>query len=67
MGLATTCDRCGKAFKHEKYSMTAYAYWIYDRVKDTYIRHDLCPDCMKALGDWLKNENTETSSEIEEK
>lgn len=66
MALTIACDKCGKTFKHESYAMTTYAYWIYDRSKDTYIQHDLCPDCMKALGDWLENKNTETCSEIEE-
>ena len=56
MALAKKCDRCGKLYEHY-YDFNSCKVMVADMrggIEKENIKKDLCPDCMRALTDFLE-------------
>ena len=64
MGDAKICDRCGRFYSIELFSINyEEKWWRYEITKDNHPygaeKVDLCIDCRKKLYKWLKGEISE--------
>lgn len=64
---AMKCDRCGAYY--ERYGSSTQANTLYIQNKD-YIgkqkcdkKYDLCPCCLSAVQEWLKNKNGDVNDD----